>query len=277
MKKPFFLLILCYLFITYSCKKIQVDNETTSCTDYAQVSQEFMQIFLHVNGHASAEKGLYKLGNPGNLPFSVCPDDSLTGDTVNNAQGVFTDTLKLPVMWLQYHNCTGTDGKTRNGTIKVSFTKKYTVTGCVATVSLINYSVNGLSCTGTLSIIRNAANTFTYNISNGTLGNGTSWNIKYNCSAIVTWFDNGTPGITSDDYIQALGNAGGTNRENRNYDVTINDPVKKRADCAWISQGKVSLTPAGLHTRTVDFGNGNCDDIASFVLDSQTFSIHMSK
>ncbi len=266
----------CCLLIVGSCKKTQVDNETTSSTDFALISQEFMQILPAINERAVAEKGLYKLGNPGNSPFSVCLIDSLSGDTTHDNQGTFTNTINLPVMWLQYSNCTGTDGKLRNGTIKVSFTKKYNVIGSLATATLVNYSVNGVSCQGTITSTRNSANAFTCNVVNGVFTNG-SWTSKYSCSTIVTLFDNGTPSNISDDYVQVLGNANGTNRESRNYDVTISESVKKRTDCSWISQGIVRLTPTGLHTRTIDFGNGTCDDVAAFVIDSQTFTIHMSK
>jgi len=276
MNKLYFSIAISCLLVVGSCKKTQIDNETTSSTDFALVSQEFMQILPGINERAVAEKGLYKLSSPGNSPFSVCMIDSLSGDTTHDAQGVFTNAANLPVMWLQYSNCTGADGKLRSGTIKVSFTKKYNVIGSVATATLVNYSVNGVSCQGTLTIVRNSANSFTYNVANGVFTNN-SWTSKYSCSTIVTLFDNGTPGTLNDDYVQVLGNANGTSREGKNYDVTISESLKKRMDCPWISQGIAKLTPTELHTRTIDFGNGNCDDVAAFVIDSQTFTIHLSK
>jgi hypothetical protein len=272
MNKVYLLFVTCGFLLFTSCKKTAVDNETTSSTDYAMLSQEFMQILPAVNERAVAEKGL---GSTVTSTFSVCPIDSLSGDTTHNSTGVFTDTTNLPVMWLKYNNCVGSDGKTRNGTIKISFTKKYNVIGCVATATLSNYSVNGVSYTGVLSITRNSANEFTYNITDGTFKSNT-FTTKFSCNAIATLSDNGTPTV-NDDFLMILGNANGTNRDNHKYDVTISESLKKRADCPWISQGKASLTPEGLHTRAIDFGNGNCDDIASFVLDSQTFTIHLSK
>ena len=93
----------------------------------------------------------------------------------------------------------------------------------------------------------------------------------------MTLFDNSTPSDASDDYVQALGNANGTNRDNKKYDVTITESLKKNSNCAWISQGIASITPAELHTRVLTFGNGTCDDVATFTIDSQTFTVHMSK
>jgi hypothetical protein len=272
MNKVYLLFFACGFLLFTSCKKTAVDNETTSTTDYAQLNQEFMQILLSVNERAAVKKGL---GGTVTSTFSVCPTDSLSGDTTYDSLGVFTNAANLPVMWIQYNNCVGPDSKIRNGTIKISFTKKYHVIGCVATATLSNYSVNGVSCNGTISISRNSANEFTYNVTDGTFKNNV-FTTKYSCSTIATLSDNGTPTV-NDDFLTILGNANGINRDNLKYNVTITESLKKRADCSWISQGKANLMPEGLHIRAIDFGNGNCDDIASFVLDSQTFTIHMSK
>jgi hypothetical protein len=272
MRKVFALFSVCCVLLSSSCKKTQVDNEATSSTDFALLAQEFMQILPAINERATPKPGL---GSSAGTTFIVCPADSLTGDTTHDAAGTYTNLSNLPVLWIQYANCPGTDGKTRNGTIKIFFTKKYNIIGCVATVTLLNYTVNGVSCKGTISITRNASNSFTYNVTDGSFS-GSNWTTKFSCSAIATLFDNGTT-AGNDDYLQLLGNANGTNRENRKYDVTISESLKKRVDCAWISQGIAGITPAELHTRTVDFGNGNCDDIASFTIDSQTFTIHISK
>lgn len=272
MYKFFVPVFVCCFLLFSSCKKTQIDNETTSATDFAMLSQEFMQILPDINERAMAKKGL---GSYVNTSFSVCPTDSSSGDTTSNSQGTFTDTVNLPVIWLKYNNCVGPDGKTRNGIVKVSFTKKYNVIGCVATATLTNYSVNGVSCQGTLSITRNSSNAFTYNVTNGTFSNNT-FTTKFNYNTMVTIFDNGTP-VVSDDYILVLGNAHGTNRENRTYDVYISESLKKSVNCPWISQGILSLAPTGLTSRIIDFGNGTCDDIASFTIDTQTFTIHLSK
>ena|ERR1035437_9216918 len=275
MNKLYFSIFVCCILILDSCKKTQVDNETTSSTDFALVSQEFMQLFTNINISAVNQKGFYN-STISITYISLNQTDSLSGDTTHDAQGTFTNTTNLPVLWIRYTNCMGADGKSRNGIIKISFTQQYNVIGSVATATLVNYSVNGVSCQGTITITRNAANAFTYNVADGVFTNS-SWTSKYSCSTIVTLFDNGTLSTISDDYVQVLGNASGTNREKINYTATISESLKKRADCSWISQGVASLTPKDLHTRTIDFGNGTCDDVAAFVIDSQTFTLHLSK
>ncbi len=274
MNKLYFSLVVICLLFSGSCKKNTVDNETVSTTDYALATQEFMQIFLNVNESCTHQKGIYS-------PFTItvlptCRADSVTGDTTHDLQGTFTNTSSPPLLWMQYTNCQGPDGKTRNGTIKVSFSQQYNIVGSIATITLSNYTVNGVLYQGTISLTRNVNNSFVYSLINGVCVSKTK-QINYNCNYIIAFFDNGNTNNLGDDYAQVLGNSNGKNREGKPFDLSISDPIIKRTDCSWISQGKANLTPEGLHVRAVDFGGGICDDVASFVVDGQTFTVHMSK
>ncbi|MGZ3864843.1 MAG: hypothetical protein ACXVPN_16380 [Bacteroidia bacterium] len=271
MQKKITLFLLSCVLILSACKKKEVDNETTSATDFARIQHEFMQIVMAVNERATNEKAL---GASTVTSFSLCPTDTLTGDTTHDTLNVFTNTTNLPTLTLNYNNCTGPDGKTRNGIITVSFTKKYNSNGCVAKISLTGYDVNGASCQGTATLTRSSSNTFDLAVTDGSFTGAKTTKLSGTMS--VTLSDNATV-FFSDDSIEFTGSVSGTNQDNRKYSAAISQALKKRADCAWISSGVTSLTPDGLHTRTVNFGNGNCDDIASFVLDSQTFTLHMSK
>lgn len=271
MQRALVLFFLSFILVLSACKKKEVDNETTSATDFARVQQEFMQIIMAINERAASEKAL---GATSISTFTVCPTDTLTGDTTHDTLGVFTNTANLPTLTLNYNGCAGPDGKTRNGIIAVSFSKKYNVAGCVAKITLTGYDVNGTSCQGTATLTRNSVNTFGFVITDGSFVGSKTTKLSGTLSA--TLFDNSTT-VFSDDNIEFTGSISGTNQDSRKYTATINQPLKKRADCAWICQGTASLTPDGLHSRVLNFGNGNCDDIASFVLDSQTFTLHMSK
>ncbi|MGZ3941456.1 MAG: hypothetical protein ACXVOH_04825, partial [Bacteroidia bacterium] len=262
MQRTLALFFLSFVIILSACKKKEVDNETTSATDFARIQQEFMQIVMAVNERAANEKAL---GATSVTNFSLCPTTTLTGDTTHDTLGVFTNTTNLPTLSLNYSVCTGPDGKTRNGgTISVTFSKKYNVVGCIAKITLTGYDVNGASCQGTATLTRNSANTFSFVITDGSFVGSKTTKLSGTLSATIN--DNSTV-FFSDDSIEFTGSVSGTDQDNKKYTATISQALKKRADCAWICQGTASLTPDGLHTRTLNFGNGNCDDIASFVLD----------
>jgi hypothetical protein len=274
MKKKYFLSAACILLLILGCKKTKIDNETASSTDFSLASQEFFQVLIHINEHAVAEKGLNNITSTSYT--TSCLLDSLRGDTTHDTLGTFTNTANLPTMKLQYNNCTGADGKARTGVVQVSFTKKYDVIGSVATAMLINYSVSGFNFTGTLTITRNSATSFAYTVKDGVCTSGSTV-VKYSAGLTVTLFDNGTPSMSSDDYVQATGTVNGVTRENRLYAAAIGDALKKRSDCAWIGQGTVSISPDQLDTRKLDFGKDVCDDVATFTVDEQTYTVHLSK
>src|SRR5438552_16779705 len=114
MKKLYYLFVCLILLVFSSCKKNAVDNETVSTTDYALVSQEFIQLSMNMNESAIHQKGLYDLYSA--AVISAGRIDSLSGDTTHDVQGAFTNITNLPTLWLQYANYTGPDGKIRNGT-----------------------------------------------------------------------------------------------------------------------------------------------------------------
>jgi hypothetical protein len=58
--------------------------------------------------------------------------------------------------------------------------------------------------------------------------------------------------------------------------VNVTVPVEKRASCTWITKGRIDLTPEGLATRTVDYGDGTCDDKATLTINGNTFQFQMN-
>jgi hypothetical protein len=79
----------------------------------------------------------------------------------------------------------------------------------------------------------------------------------------------------ADDVISITGNSSGKNRLGRTFTTDITSGLIKRSDCKYITSGTLELTPEGLRTRTVDFGNGTCDDDATFTVNGQTISFKL--
>ena len=55
--------------------------------------------------------------------------------------------------------------------------------------------------------------------------------------------------------------------------MTITTPLIKAAGCFFITEGVEEIAPAGKSTRTVDYGDGTCDDIANVTVDGETTEI----
>jgi hypothetical protein len=49
----------------------------------------------------------------------------------------------------------------------------------------------------------------------------------------------------------------------------------KKGDCKWIVSGQFEIVPEGLSARSVDFGDGTCDNKAKVTINGNVFEIVM--
>ncbi len=268
------------LFITTSCKKNKettVDNETQSVVDNAICEQEFMRIAPEVNNKGA--------GSPKAAGFKVaaaCGDWVCLGasgastiipanDTTINTQGAFKNG---PVTYIVPYNavCSIADGVIRTGTMTILSTGKWNTldadSGYVK-ISFNNYSVNGIVYTGTITVTKPSQGVVRTVVTNGRCTKGT-WTIDYACDKTITIDEiAGTASI--------YGSSNGKNREGKTFTTTIaqSTPIIKKRTCKWITSGVLELTPEGFKTRTVDFGNGTCDNDATYTVNGQTVAFKM--
>lgn len=261
-----------------SCKKNtkEVDTETQSVVDNSICEQEFMQIQPTTNNLAIKTKGT----SAQRLAGVTGGCDSLTylsGDTTT-ATG-FNNT-NPPTFEYNYSTCSlaNVDGVTRTGKLWIRFIGRPNTVGSKTIIKLINYKVNNAitySCDSiVVTTISNSVATKKWNVQivNG-LCTGTGWMIKYASNKDITLTTNSTPAL-NDDVVSVTGSANGTNRDGRNFTVTITG-ITKPANCKHITSGTLEVTPQDFSKRTVDFGNGNCDDDATFTVNGQTIAFKL--
>jgi hypothetical protein len=257
-----------------SCKKNtkEVDTETQSVVDNSICEQEFMQIQPTTNNLAIKTKGTSAqrlMGVTGGC-------DSLTfisGDTT-------FATTNHPTYEYDYGTCSlaNVDGVIRSGKLWIRFLGRPNTMGSKTIIKLINYKVNGAitySCDSiVVTTISNSVATKKWNVSiiNG-MCTGTGWTIKYASNKDITITTNSTPAL-NDDVVSVTGTANGTNRDGRNFSVTITG-ITKPASCKYITSGTLEVTPQDFSKRTVDFGSGNCDDDATFTVNGQTIAFKL--
>jgi hypothetical protein len=270
------------IIILNSCKKkVEVDNETQSVVDNSICEQQFMSIQPVVNNKGIQEKGL------SNKTASVtCEAWNVLGAiSGTNSPNVATDTIVVggvfqngPVTFeIDYGTvgCVGDDGITRIGKIHITTNKKWSQLGTVVTVNLLNYKANGVTYSGIIKVTRPDAVTITTEVMNGTCTDGT-WTIEWNGTKTMKQIAGGnTPNILADDVFTIEGNSTGKNREGRTFTTLITSPLVKKTNCKYITSGTLELTPDGFKTRTVDFGNGACDDDATFTVNGQTVAFKL--
>ncbi len=265
-------ILLCFTLITInSCKKktAEVDDETQSVVDNAICEQQFMSITPTVSQKGITEKGIKKINAC--ETFSIVAGDTTDADnnkTYDNGPVTFQ---------IDYGTtgCVGSDGVYRTGKLNIITPKKWSSFNSLVTVDLIGYKANNVSYSGTIKITRPDSLTVTTEVINGHCTDGT-WNIDYACTKTLKQIAGyNTKNVSADDDFSITGSSSGKNREGRNFTTTITGALIKKSACKYISSGTLDLTPDGFKTRTVDFGNGTCDDDATFTVNGQTVSFKL--
>lgn len=249
-----------------SCKRDELDTETVSTTDNALCESEFLRIFPEANGIAIDEEGLQRVPVSGNL-LSLCPIDSITpADTLDG----FPVTLHM-----NYGTgCVGTDGKTRKGMIHCEFKNSWDGVNDTVLITLDNYYVNDIHYEGNIQVIK-SGNSFTQRVTNGRCTKS-DWEILWASTRTCTWVaGQNTTTDPNDDVFEFTGNANGTNREGKTFEVNITSPLVRSKTCTWITKGIMTIIPEGRAEREVDFGDGTCDNQATLTINGNKFQFNL--
>ncbi len=172
-------------------------------------------------------------------------------------------------------NCVRPNGRVLKGKITVVQTdSSILVPGCVRTVTYgsdfyvddIQVSGtktrtnNGLDAQGRLNFTKDVNKTLTF-----TDGTTAHWTGNFTATLIA-----GQDTKTRDDNDWSIvGGGSGVNRKGDDFTATIVEPLVKNHDCRWISEGILSWTKNS-RTRSLDFGDGSCDDKGELTLANGT-------
>ncbi len=260
-----------------SCRKDRPDTDSQSSVDNSICEGEFSRLFPQTNSIAINDSGVQKWGIDIPVPYSACPDYYI--DSADIANG-------FPVtLWMFYGQdndgdsiyevpCTGSDGKSRKGIIKAVFSGSWNVPGTVVTHYLQNYYVNGIKFEGQVAVTR-STNTFTQVVTGGKCSKD-SWNIQWGSNRTITSLvgDSLNP---FDDVCLITGSASGTNRNNKAFSVDIdpNNALRREVGCPYIVKGIQTVKIQGKKDRTIDYGQGTCDNIAILTIDGNEFQFEL--
>lgn len=162
--------------------------------------------------------------------------------------------------------CEGPDGKIRSGIIFITYTQRMFVPGAVLTMTLENYTVNGLAIEG-MKTITNVSESLMDNVSFNKLveGGKITWPdgtfATREVDKTFTWYRENNPFL---DEVHVEGEASGTNRRGVVYNVSIVSTVIWKISCRVRGiclpvQGLKLIEREGHPDVLVDFGDGECD------------------
>ncbi len=251
-----------------SCKKdTPADTETVTATDNSICENEFMRMLPTVNSIAIDEQGIHRNGS-GNHVTSGCP-----GISVPDSMNPFPRH-----MYIDYGTgCVDpVDGKMRKGQIICEFDRPFDSIGVVITCTFDTFMVGAIKFEGTTILTRTGPASFTKRVVNGkcTKAGAAPWTILFDAERTIT-FTSGANSSSDPQIVTISGTNSGTDRDGNTWTSTITTPIIRDLGCTWLTKGVIDIMPAGKATRTIDFGDGTCNNKATITIEGNTFEFSM--
>ncbi len=268
--KLFFVLttLISIVAITSSCKKDdnKIADDTSVSADDAMAESLFDDVTKIANeAYTNGSGGLKSVEE--NLFLSDCA--TVTLDTT-----VFPKVLTID---FGTENCLCRDGRYRRGKILLSFNGRYWWPGTVITYGFDNYFVNDNQIGGTKVItnmgFNNDGNLY-FNVEVvGIINFANGGTLSWNSSTVREWVEGQTTWNPRDDVYHITGTSDGIRPSGETWIREITSPLRVEIGCRWIVSGTMEITPESLPTRYFDWGTGECDNIATVVVNGVTYTI----
>ena len=263
------------LLLTGGCKKDSnlsdnKDDFSNSAADMGQSENIYSDVDNMV-AQASATGGIdQRTGTPSeDLQFNFTGCALVTRDTV-----LHTLTIDFGT------GCTGHDGRLRSGKVIVTYSGGgYFNPGASWVITFDNYYVNGRHIEGTRTVTNNGFNSggnmnWTINAVNMKVtrpdGTWRTWDSQRNREMIQGYGDS----LYINDVYRVNGTATSTNNNGDVFNANITNLIRDNS-CYWITSGTIAITPPNGIVRTIDFGNGGCDDLATVTKNGNTVTFHL--
>ncbi len=249
-------------------KNTEKDTDTTMAKDHA-LSEAIYNDALNIADQASITDNGATMDNY--KTTSGCA--TVTHDTLSNPKTITVDFGPT--------NCLCNDGKNRRGKVIVSYTGAYKDSGHVHVISFDQYFVNDNQVLGSKTVTNmghNASNQMFFNISvNGLIIKAvTNDSVIWNQTRVRTFLQGESTQSKMVDVYQITGSGTGQRANCTPYTMTITQPLIKALACGWIQQGVIEVQPNGGYLRTLDYGNGNCDNQAIITINGVTYNITLN-
>ncbi|MBK7035052.1 MAG: hypothetical protein KBF42_07505 [Chitinophagales bacterium] len=261
--------------LLFGCKKERADTDIYASLDNSIADASFNDLQAVVNQQA-AENGFAGLLTE---TYGKVADDCPT-TTFSAPLGEFPNTMTIDFG----ESCVSYLGLERSGIVMATFSGPYSTAGTVITVTTENYFVNGNKVEGTKTVTNDGLNDdgniiFSVTVVDGLITLETGETISWDATRTREWRE-GEETLALEDDIYAISDgigadfaASGINRNGVAFTTHIAEPLVKEMDCIWIVSGILEVTPEGLTTRELDFGDGACDNDATLTIGEFTTDI----
>ncbi len=274
MYRSFLVVAATALIFTAGCKKDKTepvaDTDVSAASDNEQ-SETTANDVVNIADAAGAGQ---------NSGFRVSADYSILGQcaTVSRDSVMSGSVVTSRIITVNFGaaNCICADGRSRRGKIIITISGgRYFDPGASKSIAFDGFYVNETHVEGSRTITNkglNAAQNPYWEIAADltfTKADGTkhTWKSARTREMIKGY---NTLSSAADDEYSITGSADGTASNGNVYHAEIKTALVKAVACRWIQSGTVEISITGKLTRTIDFGNGTCDDQATVTINGQS-------
>jgi hypothetical protein len=169
-------------------------------------------------------------------------------------------------------SCTSPNGIIRKGKINITLTDSVRKTGSKAVITFTNYYANNFKKEGIVTWMNTSspiARSWQRKVDNGkvTAPDGKYW--LHNGTRDMVQIDGAsTPNTLLDDIYLITGNQTITNAAGKTRECFITEALQKKTSCDNIGSGKLKVQGTN-HNAIINFGEGDCDKLATISIDGQ--------
>jgi len=256
-----------------SCKKRKANKETTDFEDNSIAEVGFNDA-LKVAESAMTDSSLNKSGSYFKSVFGTCATVTIDPPAGTTA---FPKTITID---FGNGGCVDAYDIERKGKVVITLTDKYRNVGSVTTLTTQDFYVEGYKIEGTKTVTNKGTNAegnleYSVEITNGKITFPDGDVTTMESSRIREWVEGNGTLNPFDDVYSITGTAEGVNRDGRAYTLTITSALRVQLNCRWITQGTLEIQPEDLKLRTVDFGDGACDNDATVEIGRKSYPVEM--
>ncbi len=265
---------LSFAFAISSCKKdenSQIEITDTSTSQYDALAESIItDVGDMIDEAYNLSLGNYKSTEDDTIILGPCA--TITLDTV-----VFPHEL---IIDFGEENCLCRDGRYRRGKIINTFTGRYLEPGTILTHSFDEYFVNDNKVEGSRVVTNMGYNTnenlyFTIEVEILITLAEKGVTFGWNASRVREWAEGADTPQRWDDVFLLTGTAEGIRPSGLNWTREIIIPLRREVSCRYIVSGSVQIEPEGKPVRLLDYGDGECDNIATVTINGKTFTIYL--
>ncbi|OQX97328.1 MAG: hypothetical protein B6I20_12860 [Bacteroidetes bacterium 4572_117] len=179
-------------------------------------------------------------------------------------------------------NCESFNGVLRRGVINVILTDHWRNEGSLRTITYQGFYVNDVQLEGIKTIENTGLNdaenmTWARKMTDGKLSYEDGTAATWQCERFSELVEGGDTWLFADDIYMVTGGGNGVNQENLAFTTEITIPLEYIFGCRFPVSGELTINIEGSETIVIDYGNGECDNLASQTIGDEVTEIELGK